>query len=125
MKGDTGENLLVLLESRLDAFIYRCNFAPTIFCAKQFVSHKHVLVNNKTVNISSYRLKLNDVVELKEKSQRLNHRYQKNEYKDKKLPNYISIENNCKAQYTKIPKISDISYSTKLEPNYVVEFYSR
>lgn len=125
VKGNTGENFVTLLESRLDAFVYRCNFAPTIFCARQFVSHKHILVNKKVVNIASYTLKINDKVEFNNKSQKLNYTVKVKNNNNKKIPDYISIKDNSEATYIKLPKMSDIPYPTKLEPNYVVEFYSR
>ena len=71
IKGDVSENFIAALESRLDVVVYRANFVPTVFAARQFVNHKHVLVNGKSVNIASYRLKIGDTVEVREKSRKL------------------------------------------------------
>ncbi|KAK0357903.1 hypothetical protein LTR94_037538, partial [Friedmanniomyces endolithicus] len=70
-KGNTSENLIGLLESRLDAIVYRAKFVPTVWAARQFVSHGHVLVNGKKVDIASYRVKPEDVVTVKEKSRNM------------------------------------------------------
>ena len=125
-KGDTGENLIALLESRLDAFIYRSKFAPTIFSARQIVSHKHVTVNSRIVNIPSYRLKPGDTVEIKEGSRNIKIFAEAREKNDRSIPQYIKLDNNkLQSTYLKSPLLSEVPYPLQMEPNLVVEFYSR
>lgn len=125
-KGETSENLIALLESRLDAFIYRCNFVPTIFAARQFVNHKHVMVNGRTVNIASYRLKAGDVVEVREKSKQLAIVQQALQDNNRPVPEYISVDTNkVAASFVRSPQFSEVPYPLAMEPNLVVEFYSR
>ncbi|WP_163500581.1 30S ribosomal protein S4, partial [Escherichia coli] len=71
VKGDTGENLIGLLERRLDAVVYRAKFVPTVFAARQFVNHGHIKVNGRRVNIPSYKVKVGDVIEVKEASRQM------------------------------------------------------
>ena len=125
-KGDTGENLIGLLESRLDAFIYRSNFVPTIFSARQFVNHKHVKVNGKIVNIPSYRLKPGDVVEIKDSSKQLQIVQEAAQSSDKGIPEYILADHGkMTAQYVRIPVLADVPYPVAMEPSLVIEYYSR
>ena len=70
-RGDTTENLIGLLESRLDTVIYRAKLTPTVFAARQLINHGHIRVNKKKVNISSYLVKETDVIEVREKSKTL------------------------------------------------------
>lgn len=125
-KGDTGENLIGLLESRLDAFVYRMNVVPTVFAARQFVSHGHVLVNGKRVNVPSYTLKTGDVVEVKEKSKQMNLVLECQQNPERSVPDYIEFdEKGLKGKYARVPKFADVPYATMMQPNLVVEFYSR
>lgn len=125
-RGETSENLVALLESRLDAFVYRCNFVPTIFAARQFVNHKHVLVNGKTVNIPSYRLKPGDIVEVREKSKQLAIVQQSVQDNLRSVPEYIAVDDKrLVASFVRAPQFSEIPYPINMEPNLVVEFYSR
>ena len=125
-KGDTGENLVSLLESRLDSFIYRAKFATTIFASRQFVVHKHVKVNGCTVNIPSYRLQLNDIVEVQDKSKNLDIFLKSIATKERNVPDYIKIDNtHSKATYFQIPVLKKIPFPVQMEPSLVVEFYSR
>ncbi len=125
-RGDTGENFVGLLESRLDAFVYRAGFVSSIFAARQFVNHAHVAVNGQKVNIASYRLKIGDVVQVREKSRQLAIVLDSLSSKARHLPDYIQLdEKEMKATYVRVPGLSDVPYPVVMEPNLVVEFYSR
>ena len=126
LKGDTGENLIALLESRLDAVVYRMCIVPTVFAARQFVNHGHVLVNGKRVNIPSYQVKENDMIEVKEKSKQLAIVVESMASPERDVPDYISMDEKAvKATYSRAPKLADVPYPVQMEPNLVVEFYSR
>ncbi len=126
VKGDTGENLIGLLERRLDALVYRAKFVPTVFSARQFVNHGHVLVNGKRVNIPSYRLKVGDVVEVREKSRDMGLVLEAQQSPERDLPEYIEVdEKKLTAKLINIPSLADVPYPVVMEPNLVVEFYSR
>jgi len=127
LRGDTGQNLIGLLERRLDAVIYRANFVPTVFAARQFVNHKHVFVNGKVVNIPSYQLKEGDVVEVKEgKSRELPMVLQAVQNPERETPEYIDVDlKKFKATFLRIPTLEDVPYPVQMEPNLIVEFYSR
>ena len=125
-KGDTSENLLVFLESRLDAIVYMSNIVPTVFAARQFVNHKHVSVNGKVVNIASYRCKPGDLIEVKEKSRTIPLIVESIQKMERDLPEYISF--NAKeftVSYIRYPSTDEIPYATIMSPASVVEFYSR
>lgn len=125
-KGDTGETLIGLLESRLDAVVYRAKFVPTIFAARQFINHGHVNVNGRRVNIQSYRLKAGDVVEVREKSKQLAIVLEAAQLAERDVPDYIEVDHNkMVATYARVPVLSDVPYAVQMEPNLVVEFYSR
>ena len=125
-KGDTGENLVQLLERRLDAVIYRMKIAPTIFAARQIVNHGHMTVNGKRVNIPSYRVQDGDVIELREKSRDMALILGALQSSEREIPEYITIEEKgMKATYVRGPKLADIPYPVQMEPNLVIEFYSR
>ena len=125
-KGDTSENLIGLLESRLDAFIYRAMIAPTVFSSRQLVSHKHIMVNGKVVNIPSYKLKVGDIVEIREKSRAINLIIESLESKEREVPVYISFDTKKKqAKYIKVPILTEVPYPVEMKPNLVVEYYSR
>lgn len=126
MKGDSSENLIGLLESRLDAMIYRMCVVPTVFAARQFISHGHIKVNGKRVNIPSYRLKEGDVVEVKDASKQLTMVLEAMASPERDVPDYIDMDEKAlKATFTRRPKLSDVPYPVKMEPHLVVEFYSR
>lgn len=126
MKGDTSENLIGLLECRLDAVVYRAKFVPTVFAARQFVSHGHVKVNGRRVNIPSYRLKVGDVVEVKDKSKELGLVLEAIQLAERDVPDYVELDQkNLTARLARIPALSDVPYPVHMEPNLVVEFYSR
>jgi len=126
IKGDTSENIIGLLERRLDSIIYRAKFVPTVFSARQFINHGHVKVNGKRVNIPSYLLKTGDLIELKEKSRSLEIVLRGIESTERDIPDYIECDQKkLTAKITRIPKLTEVPYPVQMEPNLVVEFYSR
>ncbi len=125
-KGDTPDNLIALLESRLDAIVYRAKFVPTIWAARQFVNHGHVNVNGVRTNIGSYRCKPGDVIEVREKSKQLVSVLESVQLAERDVPDYIDADHTkMKATFTRAPGLSDVPYAVQMEPNLVVEFYSR
>ena len=125
-RGDTSENLIGLLESRLDAIVYRAKFVPTIFAARQFVNHGHVSVNGVRTNIGSYVCKPGDVIEVREKSKQLVTVLEAVQLAERDVPDYIEADHNkMVVKYGRIPGLSDVPYAVQMEPNLVVEFYSR
>ncbi len=125
-KGDTSENLIGLLESRLDSVVYRMCVVPTVFAARQVVNHGHVKVNGKRVNIPSYLVKAGDVIELKEKSKQMLLVLESIQSPERDVPDYIDMDAKAvKATFVRVPTLMEIPYPVKMEPNLVVEFYSR
>ena len=125
-KGDTTENLVGLLETRLDTIIYRAKFAPTVFSARQLINHGHFKVNKKKVNISSYTVKENDLIEVKDKSKTLTIIEGCLSSKERDVPEYIQHDiKNKTAKLVRVPKFADIPYPTLMEPKLVIEYYSR
>jgi len=125
-KGDSSENLIELLERRLDTVVYRMKFAITPFAARQFVNHGHVLVNGKRVNIPSYLLRDGDQVEVKEKSKQLAVVLDAVQSTERDVPEYIEVDHRAmRGRFLRAPKLSDVPYPVQMEPNLVVEFYSR
>ncbi len=125
-RGSTTENLVGILESRLDTITYRAKFAMTVFSARQLINHGHVKVNGKKVNIASYLVKAEDTVEIREKSKDLVMIVGATQSKEREVPEYIQIdEKNKKAKLVRIPKFDEIPYPTIMEPNLVIEYYSR
>ncbi|MEM8648353.1 MAG: 30S ribosomal protein S4, partial [Pseudomonadota bacterium] len=125
LKGDTSENLIGLLERRLDALVYRAKFVPTVFAARQFVNHGHVKVNGRRVNIPSYRVKVGDVVEIREKSRELPMVLEAIQSAERETPDYVEVDQKkMTASLTRIPVLGDVPYPVQMEPNLVVEFYS-
>ena len=125
MKGNTAENLIGLLECRLDAFVYRSKFVPTVFAARPFVNHGHVKVNGVKTNIGSFRLKAGDVVELREKSKNLALVLEALGSPERDVPDYIDVDPKAmKATLVRVPELNDVPYAVKMEPAQVVEFYS-
>jgi small subunit ribosomal protein S4 len=126
LRGDTSQKLIGLLESRLDAIIYRAKFVPTPFAARQFVNHGHIRVNGKKVNIASYRCKVGDVIEVREKSKQLGLVLEAIELAERDVPDYIEVDHNkMTARYLRQPALADVPYPVVMEPSQVVEFYSR
>jgi small subunit ribosomal protein S4 len=126
LRGDTGELLIGLLERRLDAFIYRAKLVPTVFAARQFINHGHILVNGKRVNIPSYRLRVDDVVAVREKSRDIGLVLEAVQSTERDIPEYVEADHNkMTARLVRVPTLSDVPYPVRMEPNLVVEFYSR
>ena len=124
--GDTSEHLVGLLESRLDAIVYRAKFVPTVFAARQFVNHGHVLVNGSRVNIPSYRCKVGDVISLKDSSKQIGLVIEATQLAERDVPDYIDADHNkMTATYARRPGLADVPYPVQMEPHLVVEFYSR
>jgi len=125
-KGDTGENFIEILERRLDAVIYRMKLAITPFAARQFINHGHVLVNGKKVNIPSFLVRDNDEIEVKEKSKQLVAVLDASQTGERDVPEYVEIDHrSMKGRFLRAPKFTDVPYPVQMEPNLVVEFYSR
>jgi small subunit ribosomal protein S4 len=126
LRGDSGENLVGLLERRLDAVIYRAKFAPTPFAARQFVNHGHVLVNGRRTNIPSFLVKPGDVVEVKDTSKQLVIVLESVQLAERDVPDYIEADHSkMVAKYLRVPTLSEVPYAVQMEPNLVIEFYSR
>ena len=124
--GDTSENLIGLLERRLDAVVYRMKFVPTVFAARQFVNHGHVKVNGKRVNIPSYRVSDGDIVEVKEKSRQLAIVLEASDLPERDVPDYIDVDHaKMRGTFVRTPQLSDVPYPVHMEPNLVIEYYSR
>ena len=124
-KGNAAENLIGLLESRLDALVYRAKFVPTVFAARQFVNHGHVMVNGKRVNIASYRCKTGDVVEVRERSRSMALVLEALESAERDIPDYIDLDAKAmKVTFVRIPEFAEVPYPVQMEPSLVVEFYS-
>ena len=125
-RGDTGERLIELLERRLDAVVYRMKFVPTVFAARQFVNHGHVRVNGKRVNIGSYLVKDGDSIEVKDKSKLLALVLESVKSTERDVPDYLQVDHDkMKGTFVRAPKLADVPYPVSMEPNLVVEFYSR
>ncbi len=124
-KGNTSENLIALLESRLDAVVYRAKFVPTPFAARQFVNHGHVLVNGKRVNIASFRVKAGDVVSVRERSRSMALVLEASQSPERDTPDYIEVDTKqLTAKFVRAPELAEVPYPVKMEPNLVVEYYA-
>ena len=125
-KGDTGQILIELLERRLDAALYRMKFSPTIFSSRQFVSHGHIRVNGKKINVPSYRISDGDEISLSDKSKQIPSVLLAVQSKDREVPDYLTVDYvKMKGIFVKTPQLKDVPYPVEMEPNLVVEFYSR
>tara|TARA_Y100001970_G_C14051904_1_gene759406 strand:- start:228 stop:845 length:618 start_codon:yes stop_codon:yes gene_type:complete len=125
-KGDTAENLIGLLERRLDAVIYRSKLSNTIFSSRQLINHGHVRVNGKKVNISSYQVKEEDSIEIRDKSKQLAIIDIALANKEREIPEYLQLdEKNKKVKFVRVPKFEEVPYPVVMEPNLVIEYYSR
>ena len=125
-KGNTSENLVGILERRLDTIAYRAKFATTVFAARQLINHGHIKVNGKKVNIPSYLVKAEDSIEIREKSKEIANITGALVSKEREIPEYIQTdEKNKVAKFIRVPKFSEIPYPTIMEPNLVIEYYSR
>ena len=126
IRGDTGERLVGLLESRLDALIYRAKFVPTMFAARQFINHGHILVNGRKVNIASFRVSEGDTIEVREKSKQIPLVLEAVALAERDVPEYVSVDHSkMLATFIRIPSVSDVPYPVIMEPNLVVEFYAK
>jgi len=124
-KGSSSENLIGLLESRLDAVVYRAKFVPTVFAARQFVNHGHVQVNGKRVNIASYRVKIGDIVSVRERSRNMALVLEALQLAERDTPDYIEVDPRAMtAKFIRVPDLAEVPYPVKMEPNLVVEFYA-
>ena len=124
-KGNTAETLIGLLEARLDAVVYRAKFVPTVFAARQFVNHGHVTVNGKRVNIASYRVKVGDVVQVRERSRNMALVLEALQSAERDTPDYIEVDAKAmSARFVRTPELAEVPYPVKMEPNLVVEFYA-
>ena len=125
-KGDTVENLIGLLEKRLDIIVYRAKFALTVFSSRQLINHGHIKVNGKKVNIPGYQLKEEDTIELKEKSKQLASVDVSLASKERDVPEYLQLdEKQKKIKFVRTPKFAEVPYPVLMEPNLVIEYYSR
>ena len=126
MRGDTGAHLIGLLERRLDSVVYRAKFVPTVFAARQFVSHGHVKVNGKRVTVPSMRLSVGDVVEVRDRSKEMLLVLEGKQSTERDLPDYIEVDHSkMTAKLARIPALGEVPFPVQMEPNLVVEFYSR
>jgi small subunit ribosomal protein S4 len=125
MKGDTSQNLIGLLERRLSAVVYRAKFAPTVFAARQLVSHGHVRVNGVKCNIASRRIAVGDVISLGAKAQEMALVIEAQSLPERDIPDYVVTDGASKVTFSRVPTLDEVPYPVKMEPNLVVEFYSR
>ena len=126
MKGDSSANLIGLLESRLDAVVYRAKFVPTVFAARQFVNHGHVTVNGRKANIPSFQVRVGDVVEIKESSRQLAVVIEAAALGERDVPDYVEVDHGKgTAKLTRIPGPTEVPYPVQMAPNLIIEFYSR
>jgi small subunit ribosomal protein S4 len=125
MKGDASQNLIGLLERRLDMIVYRAKFAPTIWSARQMVSHGHSRVNGIKCNIASRRCDVNDIIELGNKAKEMTLVMEAQSLAERDIPDYVFPDGTSKITFTRVPKLDEVPYPVKMEPNLVVEFYSR
>ncbi len=125
-RGDTTENLIALLERRLDTIVYRGKFAPTVFAARQLINHGHIKVNKKKVNVSSYLVKETDFIEVRDKSKKLNIIEGSLSNKERDVPEYIQSDSKNKSvKLIRVPKFAEVPYPVIMEPSLVIEYYSR
>jgi len=125
-KGDSGENLIAILERRLDTIVYRSKFVPTVFAARQFINHGHVKVNGKRVNIASCLLTEGDVVEIKDKSKEMALVVESIKSQERDIPGYISVdEKKLSSTFVRVPQFAEVPYATQMDPKLVIEYYSR
>jgi small subunit ribosomal protein S4 len=126
MRGDSGAHMIGLLERRLDTVIYRAKFVPTVFAARQFINHGHIKVNGRRVNIPSYRVKVGDVVEIKDASRQLAIVMEAAQLAERDVPDYIEADHSKgTAKLARIPLINEVPYPVMMQPHLVVEYYSR
>ena len=125
MKGDSGAHMIGLLERRLDAVVFRAKFAPTPFAARQLVNHGHIRVNGRKLNIASARVSVGDVIELGPKAQEMALVIEAQGLAERDIPDYIIPDGTAKITFNRVPTLDEVPYPVRMEPNLVVEFYSR
>ncbi len=126
LKGSTSEHLIGLLERRLDAVVYRAKFVPTVFAARQFISHGHITVNGRKVNVASFRCRVGDVIEVQSKAKQMALVLEAIKSAERDVPDYIEADHNkMMAKLARVPVLADVPFPVHMEPNLVVEFYSR
>jgi small subunit ribosomal protein S4 len=126
VRGDTGENLIGLLERRLDAVVYRLKFVPTVFAARQFINHGHIKVNGQRVNISSYRVREGDVIEVREKSREIGIVLEAVDSPERDVPAYLDVDHRkMNGTFIRTPEFAEVPYPVQMEPNLVIEYYSK
>ena len=125
-RGDTVENLVGLLEQRLDAVVYRLKFVPTVFASRQFINHGHIRVNGRRVTIPSYRVKVDDVIDIRERSREMGLVLEAMESPERDVPDYLDVDyGKMTGTFLRVPQLAEIPYPVQMEPNLVIEFYSR
>jgi small subunit ribosomal protein S4 len=125
-RGDTSENLIGILERRLDAVVYRMKLVPTVFAARQFVNHGHVRVNGRRVNIPSYLVRDGDVIGVGDTARRMALVIEALSSAERDIPEYLTVDlNKIEGTFIRAPKLADVPYPVQMEPNLVIEFYSR
>ncbi len=126
LSGDTSENLVGLLERRLDTVVYRLKFAATVFAARQLINHGHIRVNGKRVNIASYLVSEGDEIEIKEKSKKMLVVLEASQLVERDVPEFLVVDHtHMKGKLVRTPSFGEIPYAAQMEPNLVIEFYSR
>ena len=126
MRGDSGDNLIGLLERRLDAVIYRAKFVPTVFAARQFVNHGHIKVNGRRVNIPSFQVRVGDFIEMKDSSREIVMVLEAKDLAERDVPDFYEVDHGkMTAKMIRVPLPSEVPYPVVMEPNLVIEFYSR
>src|ERR1700681_3108841 len=126
MKGDTGEKLIRVREARLDTVVYRAKFVATMFAARQFITHGHVKVNGHRVNIASFKVKVGDVVEVKESSKQLTHVLEAGQLAERAVSGFLEVDHSkIRARFALIPALTDVPFAVQMEPHLIVKFYSR
>ena len=125
-QGDTGQNLIGILESRLDAMLYRAKLAPTVFAARQIINHGHVMLNGKRCNIASVMLKTGDALQLRDKAKQIPAILEGIASIERDVPEYIEADHDkMSATLVRSPSLEEVPYPVQMEPNLVVEYYSR
>ena len=125
MKGDASQNLIGLLEQRLDMVVYRAKFAPTIWAARQIVSHGHIRVNGVKCNIASRRVSVGDIISLGDKAKDMALVAEAQSLPERDIPDYVAADGTDKVTFSRVPTLDEVPYPVTMEPNLVVEFYSR
>ena len=125
-KGDTGANLIGILECRLDAILYRMKLAPTVFACRQLINHGHVLVNGSRCNIPSRMINVGEVISLKEKAKGIPAVIEATTLPERDVPEYVELDHSkFSGSLVRIPMPDDVPYPVQMETNLVIEFYSR